>query len=111
MVANILLRLARMALTGVLSQVAKHVLTIQDRVKDPTNSIIQTVNGGVWVGRGADAFLSELSGECMPEINTTIDKINVFQNKVTSAKERIEQADEEAERLIRSRLTDAFNFY
>ncbi|WP_129629709.1 hypothetical protein [Candidatus Oscillochloris fontis] len=108
---SVLLRIARAVLMNVLVQIGKQVLTIQERVQNPTQSIIQKVTGGVWIGKGADAFVNELSTTCLPGVMQTVDNINDFKTKVTSAKERIEQADEEAERLIRSRLTDAFNFY
>jgi hypothetical protein len=111
MVSNALLKLARAVLENVVSQVGGQLRIIQEQVIAPSRGIIQTVTGGVWRGKGADAFVDEIASIMIPGVGQIGDKINEFTNNVTTAREIIERADESVERLVRSKLYDAFDFY
>jgi len=106
-----LLRLARAVLENVLSQMAQQFNIVQEQALNPTKTIVQSVVGGVWIGKGADAFVDELTSQCIPGIGQVADQINTMRTNITIARDTIEHADEEVDRMVRSRLFDAFEFY
>lgn len=108
---GLLLRVARAVLENVISQMAQQFGVIQEQALNPAKTIVQSVVGGVWIGKGADAFVNELTSECIPGIGQIADQINAMRLNVTTARDIIERADEEVERMVRSRLFDAFEFY
>ncbi len=92
-----------------ISQVLGSVL---DDVLSPTKAIIETVSGGeAWRGVGADAFVGQVSSEVIPKMQQVVDQVESLNKNIQFARDTIDRADEDAERLIRSRLCDQFNFY
>jgi uncharacterized protein YukE len=108
---NLLLRLARAVLDNVLSQLTQQKNIVAELALKPMNMMIQQVGGGIWIGKGADAFVQEVQSLCIPQtraIETTIGTLGV---NLTQARERIERADQDVNRLIQGRLLDAFRFF
>lgn len=106
-----LLRLARAVLENVLSKMLQQFNVVQNEALNPVKMIVQAVVGGDWIGKGADAFVDELSSIAIPGIGQVGDHIETLTKNLNFAREVIERADEEAERIVRSRLFDAFEFY
>jgi hypothetical protein len=106
-----LLRLARAVLENVLSQMTQQFNTVHEQALNPLKAIVQAVTGGVWIGKGADAFVDELSSLSIPGVGQVADQINTMRTNIITARDIIERADEEVDRLVRSRLFDAFEFY
>lgn len=106
-----LLRLARIVLDGVLSRMLQQFNVVQDQALNPMRQIVQTVTNGVWIGKGADAFVEEVSSLMIPGVGRVAEQINTMSTNITFARDVIDRADEEVERIVRSRLFDAFEFY
>ncbi len=108
---DFLLRLARIVLENVLSQMMQQFNTVNEQAINPLKMIIQAVVGGFWIGKGADAFVEELSSLAIPGVGEVAEHIHTMHHNVSAARDIIERADEEVERLVHSRLFDAFAFY
>ena len=91
---DMLIRMARRVLDGVISQLTA-----------------QQVVGGVWQGDGADAFVNEVSSISIPSVGQVGQQISTMSVNVQFARDVIDQADEQINRLVESRITDAFKFY
>lgn len=108
---SILLRLARMVLESVLKQLAQQLNRVLEQALNPIQQMIQQVVGGIWIGDGADAFVNEVSQLVVPGVTKSGNHISTLSTNLQSARDIIERADEEADRLVKTRLYDAFNFY
>lgn len=111
LVKRALMRMARAILDNVLGQLLQQFNVIQEQALSPLRMIVQQVQGGVWRGAGADAFVNELSTLMIPGVGQVGDQVTTFSNNLQFARDVIDRADEAAERLVRSRLFDAFKFY
>ncbi|MFV9504537.1 MAG: hypothetical protein AB4911_08210 [Oscillochloridaceae bacterium umkhey_bin13] len=111
MATEFLLKLARAALESVLSQMNGQLQIVNEQALNPARQMIQAVVGGIWRGNGADAFVNELSSLMIPGVGRVAEQITQMNNDIVHAREVIERADESIERLVRSRLYDAFEFY
>lgn len=108
---NPLLRFARSVVQNVLSQLTQQMNVVQDQAYSPMQQMVQQVVGGVWVGRGADAFVEEINGLMMPRTNRVTENINTLNKNVMFAIDRIDQADDEVQTAVNS-LGDLFgNIY
>lgn len=106
-----LLRLARAVLENVLSQLGQLLNTVQEQALSPMRMMVQAVTNGVWIGKGADAFVEEVMSLVIPGVGQVADQISTMSSNISNARDIIERADEEVNQLVRSRLLDAFNFY
>ncbi|NNJ09791.1 hypothetical protein EKD04_005580 [Chloroflexales bacterium ZM16-3] len=110
-VTEILLRLARAVLDSVLKGLTDQLNTVEQAAMNPLKAMIQQVVGGAWQGKGADAFVEEVSSLLIPNVTTIQNHISTTCTNLEYARDVIERADEEVERLVKSRLFDAFSFY
>jgi hypothetical protein len=110
-VENMLLHLARKIVEQVLEKLSQLLNKVQDEAAQPIRAVIQQIVGGVWVGRGADAFVDEVSNLVLPGIGRVGTSIQGMHTNVQSACDVIDRADEELNGLVDSRLSDAFKFY
>lgn len=111
MVAELLIKIARAALDSVLSQLTSQVRVVTEQALNPARAMVQAVVGGIWRGNGADAFVNEISSLMIPGVGQVIDQITQLGSDITSARDVMDRADESVERLVRTRLFDAFEFY
>ncbi|MEI8164721.1 MAG: WXG100 family type VII secretion target [Chloroflexales bacterium] len=108
---DILIKLARAALDNVLSQLSNQLRVVNEQALNPARQMVQAVTGGIWRGNGADAFVEEISSLMIPGVGRVADHITKISHDLTHARDVIERADEAIERLVRTRLHDAFEFY
>jgi uncharacterized protein YukE len=108
-----LLRVARAVLDNtIIPGISKVLGSVLDEVLSPAKTIVGTVSGGeAWRGIGADAFVEQVSSEVIPKMQQVVDHVESLSKNIQFARDTIDRADEDAERLIRSRLCDQFNFY
>jgi len=111
MFTNLLMRLARGVLESVLSQLTQQKNIVAELAIKPMQLMVQQVVGGVWIGRGADAFVQEVTSLCIPRTQGIEMTIGTLGTNLVQARERIERADQDVHRLIQSRLSDAFRFF
>ena len=106
-----LLRLARSVLDSVLSGLMQQFNVIQEMALAPVQMMMQAVVGGVWKGKGADAFVEELQSLLIPNLETAMQDVTQYSNNLRFAQQVIEQADETVNRLVTSKLVDSFDFF
>jgi hypothetical protein len=74
-ITSMLLRFARKVVGNVLSQLTKQLNVVQEMAYQPMQQMVQQVTSGVWVGKGADAFVEEVSSIMMPGVGKIGDGI------------------------------------
>jgi uncharacterized protein YukE len=111
MFASFLMRFARAVFQNVISQFTQQLNVVQEQALAPMRSMIQEVTGGVWIGEGANAFVEEVSSLMIPGVGRVADHISTMSSNLQHANDCIDRADEEVDRLVKSRLFDAFEFY
>lgn len=108
---NIFLRLARAVLDTVLTQLTQQQSIVQDMALKPIDAMVQQVMGGIWIGKGADAFVQEVRSLVIPGIKTSQTSIVNMHRNLVFARDRIERADQDVLRLIKSRIFDQCKFF
>lgn len=96
MITNALLKFARAVVEHVMSQLTQQVRIVTDQAISPMQMMVQQVTGGIWRGRGADAFVQAVNGMLVPNTNQMTGAINQLNNNIRFAMDRIEQADVKA---------------
>jgi uncharacterized protein YukE len=105
---SVLLRFARQVVQNVLSQLTQQFNIVQEQAYSPMQAMVQQVTDGVWVGKGADAFVEEVSGLMMPGVGKIGDGINVFSKNITNAMDVMDRADEQVSGMVNA-LGDIFD--
>lgn len=108
---NILLRLARAVLDTVLTQLTQQQSVVQEMALKPIDAMVQQVVGGIWIGKGADAFVQEVRSLVVPGVKTSQTSITTMNRNLVFARDRIERADQDVTRLIKSQIFDQFKFF
>ncbi len=111
MIANVVLRIAQAVVGNVLSQLTQQINVVQEMVRRPLDAMIQQVVGGIWIGRGADAFVQEIRSVMIPGVTGILGGLGTFSRNIKFAQDRIERADKDVSRLVKSRIFDAFGFF
>ena len=106
-----LLRMASDPVGGILSQLAQLVKEVDVGALNPIQAMVQQVTNGIWIGEGANAFIEEASNLMLPGIGQISDQIGIFSSNLRFARDRIERADEEVNRRVKTELFDVFGFY
>lgn len=105
---SVLLRFARQVVQNVLSQLTQQFNVVQEQAYSPMQAMVQQVTDGVWVGKGADAFVDEVSSLMMPGVGKIGDGINVFSKNIQNAMDVMDRADEQVSGMVNS-LGDIFD--
>lgn len=113
MVNAVLLFIARSVLQMVLAALAKLVLRMAEEVIKPMQDVAQMLSGNndVWRGAGADKFVEVVSSMLVPGAKSSEEQVTRLRGNLETACATVDQADAEAEQMVRSRLYDGFNFY
>lgn len=105
-----LIRVARQVLDSVLSQLNQQLNVVMEQAMQPMQGMLEQVNnGGVWKGKGADAFATVVSS-VLPNVGQVAGHISTTSSNIQFARDIIDQADEEVDRLIQSSITGQFKF-
>lgn len=110
-VQSALIRMARAVVQSVIAQMTKQLSIVEEQAFNPMRAMIEAVTGGIWRGEGANAFVDEVSSLMIPGVGRVMEHISRTTSNVETAVEVIDRADEEVNRLVSSRLADAFRFY
>lgn len=102
-----LLRMARAAVQNALGQLTQQFNVVQQQAYRPMQMMVQQVTGGIWIGRGADAFVQEVQSLMMPNTNQIADQIMRTRGNVQFAMDRIDQADQQVRSRVNA-LADVF---
>jgi hypothetical protein len=100
MFTQILIRIARSVVQNVLSQLTQQLNVVQEQAHSPMQAMVQQVTDGVWVGRGADAFVDEVSSLMMPGVGRIGEGIGTYSKNIQNALDVMDQADEAVNNII-----------
>jgi len=106
-----LMRFARKIVEGVLSQLTQQLNVVQELAMAPMRAMVQQVLGGVWRGEGANAFVQEVSNLMIPGVGRVTETITGLNANLRFAQSVMDRADEEVDRLVKSKIFDAFQFF
>jgi uncharacterized protein YukE len=106
-ITSMLIRFARKVVGNVLSQLTKQLNVVQEMAYQPMQQMVQQVTSGVWVGKGADAFVEEVSSIMMPGVGKIGDGIGQYQKNIQHAIDTIDQADQAVNNLVNG-IADVF---
>lgn len=105
---NIFFRFARIVVQNVLSQLLKQFNIVREQAYDPMQAMIQQVTDGVWIGKGADAFVNDVSSIMMPGVGKIGDGIDLFSKNIDNAVVIMDAADQQVTGIVGS-LGDLFS--
>jgi uncharacterized protein YukE len=106
-IISALIRFARQVVQNVLSQLTQQFNVVQEQAYSPMQAMVQQVTDGMWIGKGADAFVDEVSSLMMPGVGKIGDGINLFGKNIQNAMDVMDQADEQVSGIVNS-LGDLF---
>lgn len=69
---------------------------IQNLTKN-TNSKVEQLHGGEWIGRGADKFFGEMHGEILPAMNRLVHALSTAAQTTRQIAETFNAAEEETQ--------------
>ena len=107
---DMLMKLARQVLQGILSQLMNQLNVVEQQALQPLRQMIQEVTNGIWIGEGANAFVEEIQNMMIPDTTKITQHIRTVHTNLQFAQQVIDQADTKVSRLVKSRLHDAFKF-
>jgi uncharacterized protein YukE len=96
-----LLRFAEQVVQSVMQQFTQQLNVVTEQAGNPLQAILQQVEGGAWIGVGADAFRDELSSLQIPGVSLIGEQIRTFQNNLQHASQIMIQADQQANRAVK----------
>jgi uncharacterized protein YukE len=102
-----LLRFARQIVAGVASQMTQQINMVQQQAFRPMQLVVQQVTGGIWIGKGADAFVQEVQTLVMPKTNSIIQTVTKTQRDLQHAVDVIDRADQQVRQRANA-LADVF---
>lgn len=109
MISSILMRIARAILQNVLNQLNQLFQQIEEQAMNVLKAIVAQVVGGVWVGKAADAFVQEVMEIAIPGATKVQSSVGNFGSGISKAQEIMDNAEQAATNLIRSK-TQGFKF-
>lgn len=104
---KMLLRFARAMVQQALSQLTQQLNIVQDQAYKPMQMMVQQVTNGIWVGRGADQFVQEVTSLAMPSVDRIGQQIVKTQQNINFAIDTIDKADEQVRGKVNA-LGDLF---
>lgn len=90
-----------------ISQIANLQGLVEQAVGKMVESYVQEVVGGVWVGKGADAFVQDVSSMLVPKINKATGFTHNIQTNLKQAMDIVHTADSDATKIA-GELGDLF---
>ena len=105
---NVLLRFARQVVQNILSQLTQLFNVIQEQAYSPMQAMVQQVMDGVWVGKGADAFVEEVSSLMMPGVGKIGEGVSTYSKNIQNAMDVMDRADEQVSGIVNA-LGDIFD--
>lgn len=88
-------------LDDIANRFAGQAEAIQSMLQTIQNSF-SPLEGGGWMGQGAEAFFNEMNGEMFPACQRLIDILNEGNACTKSISERFQQSEDEAANLFRN---------
>lgn len=111
MIQRVLMMMARAVLDTVLQQLMKLVNSILEQAMRPMQMMMQKVMDGVWIGEGANQFVEEVRTMMMPGVDKVSQQITTHSSRLQTARDIIDRADADVNKIVRGQVFDVFKFY
>lgn len=111
-ISRAVIRFALRVVESVTAELARQINVVEEEALNPLKVIVQSVTDGVWRGKGADAFVEEVSNLAIPGLGQVGDGIRTFQGNVERASQIMTEADAQASQLVQGvvdKFGDVFN--
>ena len=79
---------------SVVGQIVSQMTNIEDNIIAPICEIVNDIKGGMWVGKGADAFVKEMGSVVLPMIANLIACLAGFNDGIGKASSIIDQLED-----------------
>jgi len=83
--------------------------TITNEIEQPIKSMVQQVLGGIWKGKGADAFVDMINNQVMGGVSKAQTHVGNYRLHINSSVELMNGGDMKGAQVTGS-LEDSFNF-
>ena len=70
---RVLLSIARAVVEQVAASILQQQNVVNEQVKSVINNHVQQVMNGVWIGKGADAFVNSIQQEALPVVEQVLE--------------------------------------
>jgi uncharacterized protein YukE len=104
---SVLIKIARRVVEQVQSDLMKQIQRVESEAKQPIRAMVEQVVGGMWIGKGADAFVEEVSSILVPGINVGQQQMETMNTNIGTALDIMDQADSQVNQLVNG-LADMF---
>ena len=99
---KLLLKIARSVVQSVMQQINQQLSIIQEQVRSPLEAMIAEVTNGIWIGKSADQFVSEVTSWFIPNTGRIADSCTVMTTSIQNAVDAIDAADQQVRGLVDS---------
>ena len=82
---------------------------ISNEIEQPIKGMVQQVLGGIWKGKGADAFVDMINNQVMGGVSKAQTHVNTYHSHVSGGLDMINAGDMKGAQAT-SPLEDSFNF-
>jgi hypothetical protein len=106
-VSDAILSFAREIVQGVMSQITQQLSIITDAVESPIKNMVQQVVGGVWKGRGSEAFVNEINSVVFPLIAGCLTGVTGVNTNINKAMDIMDQAENAVTGIV-GEIADVF---
>jgi len=106
-----ILRFARQVVANIMSQLMKQFDVIEQQAANPMKAMVQQVMGGAWVGKGADAFVEEVSNLMLPGVGQIGDGISTFHKNIANAIQVMDRADQAVSNMVNGLMDEFANIF
>ncbi|MGB8213738.1 MAG: hypothetical protein WCE68_09300 [Anaerolineales bacterium] len=96
------------AVGGIISSILSQFNFLQDAVTSPLRALVNQVMAGMWVGNGANKFVSEMTDEVIPMVASILTGTQNYANGIKQAQDTMLSAFQQATSIAQS-LFDPFN--
>jgi hypothetical protein len=104
-----LMRIARGVLREQQQKISQMVIArVEDEIIGMMRSYVNEVVGGVWIGRGADAFVAAIENEAMPMASEVVGHCTDLNTNLARSEQIMDEADARVRGMMNN-LADTFN--
>ena len=93
---RVLIRIARHMVQMAKTQVNNQINVVETRVSNEASKQVQKVVSGIWVGKGAEAFVEVINNEFAGRVNRILGHGRFMVQTIDHAVEKITEADQQA---------------
>lgn len=84
----------------VLGMLDKQMVNIDELVEKPLQSMVAEVEGGIWTGDGANAFVNECKTSFLPQAGSIKTSIGDISTRISNAEQAMVNADKTAAKQV-----------